>query len=97
MKPKTKLQKLVVKLSAQLPKFTEKHRQWAIENVVDRIGHRLNKGIITCTQSSEVFPDTMKFAITGNNETNVTITVNNGGAYADSVTEITIHRIYLIM
>ena len=34
MKPKTKLQKLVVKLSAQLPKFTEKHRQWAIENVV---------------------------------------------------------------
>ena len=41
-------------------------------------------------------PDTMKFAITGNNETNVTITVNNGGAYADSVTEITIHRIYLI-
>ena len=41
-------------------------------------------------------PDTMKFAITSNNETNVTITVNNGGAYADSVTEITIHRIYLI-
>lgn len=41
-------------------------------------------------------PDTMKFAITGNNETNVTITVSNGGAYADSVTEITIHRIYLI-
>ena len=41
-------------------------------------------------------PDTMKFAITGNIETNVTITVNNGGAYADSVTEITIHRIYLI-
>lgn len=61
MKPKTKLQKLVVKLSAQLPKFTEKHRQWAIENVVDRIGLRLKKGIITCTHCSEVFPDTMKF------------------------------------
>ena len=47
MKPKTELQKQIVKLSGKLPALTEKQRRWGIMNAMDHVGLRLKKGLIT--------------------------------------------------
>ena len=54
MKPKTALQRQVVKLSAKLPAITENQTAWAIKNCFKVEGfHRAKK--IWCTECGEVF------------------------------------------
>ena len=60
MKPKTELQKQIVKLSGKLPALTEKQRRWGIMNAMDHVGLRLKKGLITCTHCGNIFYDLMK-------------------------------------
>lgn len=50
MKPITKLQKRVVKVSKRLPKLTQTQIEWAYDNVIEHIGRRTDKGKITCTK-----------------------------------------------
>ena len=48
MKPKTKIQKEVAKLSATLPKLTPAQIEWAYKNGMEHIAYRTKKGNITC-------------------------------------------------
>lgn len=48
MKPRTKIQKEVMRLSKRLPKITEVQRQYAFHHSFEHIGRRSAKGIITC-------------------------------------------------
>lgn len=48
MKPKTKIQKEVAKLSATLPKLTPAQTEWAYKNGVEHIAYRTKNGYITC-------------------------------------------------
>jgi len=50
MKPQNKFQAQVVEASKTLPKLTKEQVQWGYENGIDHIGHRTNKGVITCTK-----------------------------------------------
>ena len=50
MKPKNKFQQRVVEASKKLPKLTKEQIQWGYENVIEHIGRRTDKGIITCTK-----------------------------------------------
>ena len=49
MKPQNKFQQQVVKASKTLPKLTDKQIEWGYRNVIEPIGQRTEKGIITCT------------------------------------------------
>lgn len=49
MKPKTKLQKEVDRLSTQLPELTEKQKLWAYTHCFEKIGH-LCKGFVWCSE-----------------------------------------------
>lgn len=48
MKPKTKIQKEVARLSATLPKLTPAQTEWAYKNGMEHIAYRTKKGNITC-------------------------------------------------
>lgn len=50
MKPQNKFQAQVVQASKTLPKLTETQVRWGYENGIDHIGHRTDKGVITCTK-----------------------------------------------
>lgn len=50
MKPKNKFQAQVVEASKTLPKLTKEQTKWGYENGIDHIGHRTEKGVITCTK-----------------------------------------------
>lgn len=50
MKPQNKFQKQVLAVSKTLPKLTKEQIEWGYENGIDYIGHRTEKGIITCTK-----------------------------------------------
>jgi DNA-directed RNA polymerase subunit RPC12/RpoP len=50
MKPKNKLQKAVVEASKTLPKLTKTQIQWGYDHVIQYVGRRTDKGIITCTK-----------------------------------------------
>jgi len=52
MKPKNKLQQRVVEVSKTLPKITKAQIQWGYDNVIQYVGQRNKKGIITCTKCS---------------------------------------------
>ena len=49
MKPKTKIQKEVARLSATLRPITATQEQWAMRHCVEHIGYRTKKGNITCS------------------------------------------------
>ena len=49
MKPKTKIQKEVARLSATLNPITATQIEWAFAHCVEHIGYRTKKGIITCS------------------------------------------------
>ena len=49
MKPKTKIQKEVARLSATLNPITATQIDWAYTHCVEHIGYRTKKGIITCS------------------------------------------------
>ena len=50
MKPQNKFQQRAVEASKHLPKLTQEQIQWAYDNVIEHIGQRSKKGIITCTK-----------------------------------------------
>ncbi|MBB4046455.1 hypothetical protein GGR06_004292 [Bacteroides reticulotermitis] len=50
MKPLNKFQAQVVEASKTLPKLTKEQTQWGYENSIDHIGHRTEKGVMTCTK-----------------------------------------------
>lgn len=50
MKPQNKFQAQVVEASKTLPKLTKEQIQWGYANGIDHIGHRTEKGVITCTK-----------------------------------------------
>jgi len=50
MKPKNKFQAQVVKACETLPKLTKEQTEWGYKNGIDHIGHRTDKGVITCTK-----------------------------------------------
>jgi hypothetical protein len=50
MKPQNKFQAQVVEASKTLPKLTKEQIEWGYANGIDHIGHRTEKGVITCTK-----------------------------------------------
>ncbi|MDL2303096.1 PcfJ domain-containing protein [Dysgonomonas sp. OttesenSCG-928-D17] len=50
MKPQNKFQAQVVEASKTLPKLTKEPIEWGYENGIDHIGHRTEKGVMTCTK-----------------------------------------------
>lgn len=50
MKPKTTLQKEIIRLSATLPKLTSAQKAYAFRHCFKHYGKRTAKGIITCTE-----------------------------------------------
>ena len=51
MKPKTKIQKEVARLSANLRPISATQIDWAYRHCVEHIGYRTKKGNITCWKS----------------------------------------------
>lgn len=50
MKPQNKFQAQVVEASKTLPKLTAQQIEWGYANGIDHIGHRTEKGVMTCTK-----------------------------------------------
>lgn len=50
MKPQNKFQKAVIEASKTLPKLTKAQIEWGYDNVIEPIGHRTEKGVMTCTK-----------------------------------------------
>lgn len=50
MKPQNKFQQQVVEASKTLPKLTNRQIEWGYRNIIEPIGHRTEKGVITCTE-----------------------------------------------
>lgn len=50
MKPKTPIQKEVIRLSATLPELTNAQRTYAFHHCFKHYGRRTAKGVITCTE-----------------------------------------------
>lgn len=50
MKPQNKFQQAVVEASKSLPSGIKAQIKWGYENAVEHIGHRTEKGVITCTK-----------------------------------------------
>jgi hypothetical protein len=48
MKPQNKFQAQVVEASTTLPKLTNEQIEWGYANGIDHIGHRTEKGVMTC-------------------------------------------------
>ena len=55
MKPRTKLQKTVVELSAQLPALTNEQRKWAEEKCFKKTGYLFRKGWVWCHECGTEF------------------------------------------
>lgn len=49
MKPQNKFQQAVLEASKSLPPVTKVQIKWGYENAIEHIGHRTEKGVITCT------------------------------------------------
>lgn len=50
MKPQNKFQREVVEASKSLPKLTKEQIEWGYTNGIEHIGHRTEKGVMTCTK-----------------------------------------------
>lgn len=50
MKPQNKFQEQVLEASKTLPKLTREQIKWGYDNAIEYIGHRTDKGKITCTK-----------------------------------------------
>lgn len=50
MKPKNKFQQQVAEASKTLPAITKEQVQWGYDNVIEYLGYRSKKGIITCSK-----------------------------------------------
>lgn len=59
MKPKTKAQKQIARLSRKLSPLTEKQAAWAHKNALEHIGFATNKSV-NCMECGQKFPHKMK-------------------------------------
>ena len=50
MKPQNKFQAQVLEAGKTLPKLTKEQIEWGYANGIDHIGHRTEKGVMTCTK-----------------------------------------------
>lgn len=50
MKPQNKFQIQVAEASKTLPKLTKEQIEWGYANGIDHVGHRTEKGVMTCTK-----------------------------------------------
>ena len=57
MKPRTKLEKLVVELSEKLPAITKKQEDWAKEHLFDHIAYKC-KDQLWCSECGKMWLDT---------------------------------------
>ena len=70
MKPKTKIQKEVARLSANLRPISTTQIEWAYRHCIEHIGYRTKKGNITCSDcghewhSDSVLCDTLEGILT---------------------------------
>lgn len=55
MKPQTKIQKEVTKLSASLKPITDAQIEWAYKHCIDHIAYRTKNGIMTCSDCGHVW------------------------------------------
>lgn len=55
MKPQNKFQAQVVEASKSLPKLTKEQIEWGYANGIDHIGHRTDKGVMTCTKCGHLW------------------------------------------
>lgn len=55
MQPKTKFQKKAVEASKKLSPLTDAQLRWAYTKVIESVGQRTKKGIVTCLNCGEVF------------------------------------------
>lgn len=60
MKPKNKFQQKAIEASKKLPPLTDAQKRWAFTKVVESVGRRTSKGIITCLDCGEVFHNDTK-------------------------------------
>lgn len=58
MKPKNKFQKQIVEASKKLAPITQEQIQWGYENVIEHIGQKTAKGVITCLECNHQWTDT---------------------------------------
>lgn len=55
MQPKTKFQKKAIKASKKLLPLTPAQERWAYTKVMESVGQRTKKGVVTCLDCGEVF------------------------------------------
>lgn len=60
MKPKNKFQQKVVEASKKLPPLTPAQERWAYTKVIESVGQRTRKGVVTCLDCGEVFHNDTK-------------------------------------
>ena len=55
MKPRNKFQQKAVEASKKLPPLTPAQERWAYTKVIESVGRRTKKGVVTCLDCGEVF------------------------------------------
>lgn len=60
MKPKNKFQQKVIEASKKLPPLTPAQERWAYTKVIESVGQRTKKGVVTCLDCGEVFHNDTK-------------------------------------
>ena len=55
MKPRNKFQQKAVEASKKLPPLTPAQERWAYTKVIESVGRRTRKGVVTCLDCGEVF------------------------------------------
>lgn len=60
MKPRNKFQQKAVEASKKLPPLTPAQERWAYTKVIESVGRRTRKGVVTCLDCGEVFHNDTK-------------------------------------
>ena len=60
MKPKNKFQQKAIEASKKLPPLTPAQERWAYTKVIESVGRRTRKGVVTCLDCGKVFHNDTK-------------------------------------
>ncbi|MTT07169.1 PcfJ-like protein, partial [Proteus mirabilis] len=60
MKPRNKFQQKAVEASKKLPPLTPAQERWAYTKVIESVGQRTRKGVVTCLDCGKVFHNDTK-------------------------------------
>ena len=91
MKPKTKIQKKVARLSANLRPISATQIDWAYRHCIEHIGYRTKKGNITCSDCGHEWYSNSVPLVTAVGAGNVPFL----GAVADMFNTVAVCPIYL--